>query len=84
MTGTSNRPRWVRILLRSVGLASLAGVAATGVLIARDQRRRSALTPQEVRDRLRARYAEVAASDAVAAGPENAEAAATRSGRDRS
>ena len=41
-------------------MAGFAGIAATGVLIARDERRRLAYTPQEVRERLRARHAEVA------------------------
>lgn len=38
-----------------LGLAGLAGVAATGAIIARDQRQRAQLTPEEVRDRLRER-----------------------------
>jgi hypothetical protein len=46
--------RWLKML----GLAAFAGVAATGVVIIRDQRRRSAHTPAEVRDRLHARLAE--------------------------
>jgi hypothetical protein len=46
--------RWLKML----GLAAFAGVAATGVVIIRDQRRRSACTPAEVRDRLHARLAE--------------------------
>jgi len=46
--------RWLKVL----GLAAFAGVAATGVVIARDQRRRNAYTPDEVRDRLHARIAE--------------------------
>jgi hypothetical protein len=46
--------RWLKML----GLAAFAGVAATGVVIIRDQRRRSAYTPDEVRDRLHARLAE--------------------------
>ena len=46
--------RWWKVL----GLAAFAGVAATGVVIARDQRRRRAYTPQEIRDRLHARLAE--------------------------
>ena len=46
--------RWLKV----VGLAAFAGVAATGVVIIRDQRRRSAYTPEEVRDRLHARLAE--------------------------
>ena len=32
-----------------VGLAAFAGVAAGGVLIAKDERRRAAYTPDEVR-----------------------------------
>lgn len=40
-----------------LGLAGLAGVAATGAVVARDQRRRAALTPEEVRARLRDRLA---------------------------
>jgi len=46
--------RWLKVL----GLAAFAGVAATGVVIARDQRRRNAYTPDEVRDRLHARLAD--------------------------
>ncbi|MFW5417829.1 hypothetical protein J0910_14555 [Nocardiopsis sp. CNT-189] len=43
---------------KAIGLAGLAGVAATGVLIARAERRRRAYTPDEVRDRLRSRFTE--------------------------
>jgi hypothetical protein len=46
--------RWQKIL----GLAAFAGIAATGVVIARDQRRRRAYTPEEIRARLHARLAE--------------------------
>ena len=46
-------------LWKIVGLAGLAGVAATGVVIARDERRRAQLTPQQVRDRLQQRLAEI-------------------------
>ena len=42
-------------LWKVLGLAGLAGVAATGVIIARDQRQRAQLTPEQVRDRLRER-----------------------------
>ncbi len=45
--------RWLKVL----GLAAFAGVAATGVVIIRDERRRRAYTPAEVRDRLHARLA---------------------------
>ncbi len=41
-----------------LGLAAFAGVAATGVVIIRDERRRRAYTPAEVRERLHARLAE--------------------------
>ena len=41
-----------------MGLAGLAGVAATGVVVARAERRRRAYTPDEVRDRLHRRLAE--------------------------
>lgn len=47
-------------LLKWLGIAGLAGVAATGVIVARDQRQRTALTPDEVRDRLHARLDESA------------------------
>ena len=42
-------------LWKVLGVAGLAGVAATGAIIARDERRRSQLTPDEVRDRLHER-----------------------------
>ena len=45
-------------LWKWLGLAGLAGVAATGVVVARDQRQRTALTPDQVRDRLHERLAE--------------------------
>ena len=43
-------------LWKLLGLAGLAGVAATGVIIARDQRQRAQLTPEQVRDRLHERF----------------------------
>ncbi|MDR8413652.1 hypothetical protein MTP10_33565 [Nonomuraea sp. 3-1Str] len=43
--------RWWKIL----GLAGVAGVAATGVAITRAERRRRAYTPEEIRRRLRER-----------------------------
>lgn len=46
--------RWWKV----AGLAGLAGVAASGVVVARAQRQRNAYTPDEVRERLRARAAE--------------------------
>jgi hypothetical protein len=46
--------RWWKV----AGLAGLAGVAATGVVIARSERRRRAYTPDEIRSRLHERVAE--------------------------
>jgi len=51
--------RWWKV----AGLAGLAGVAATGVVLARAERRRRAYTPDEIRDRLHARVAEAAEID---------------------
>jgi hypothetical protein len=48
--------RWWKIL----GLAGFVGVAATGVAIARAERRRRAYTPEEIRARLREKHAEAA------------------------
>lgn len=42
-------------LWKWLGLAGLAGVAATGAVIARDQRQRAQLTPGDVRTRLHER-----------------------------
>ncbi|MEV0429151.1 hypothetical protein [Micromonospora sp. NPDC050495] len=50
--------RWWKVL----GLAGLAGVAATGVVVARAERRRRAYTPEEIRERLRERHAKAAGS----------------------
>ena len=47
-------------LWKLLGLAGVAGVAATGVIIARDQRRRSDLPPEDVGARLHQRAAEAA------------------------
>ncbi len=43
---------------KALGLAGLAGVAATGVIIARDRRQRAELTPEQIRDRLHERLRE--------------------------
>jgi hypothetical protein len=58
--------RWYKAL----GLAAFAGVAATGAVIIRDQRRRRAYTPDEVRDRLHARLAGTPADRQAAPGPD--------------
>jgi hypothetical protein len=39
-----------------VGLAGLAGVAAAGAIIAREQRQRTQLEPEEIRARLHERF----------------------------
>jgi len=44
-------------LWKVLGLAGLAGVAASGAIIARDQRQRAQLSPEQVRDRLHDRLA---------------------------
>jgi hypothetical protein len=49
----SSRQWW-----KIVGLAGVAGVVASGAVVARSQRRRAAYTPDEVRARLQQRYAE--------------------------
>ncbi|MCK9894112.1 hypothetical protein [Frankia sp. AgB32] len=67
------RARWGKLR----GVAGLAGVAATGVLVARDQRQRGAYSPEEVRARRRERHAAAAElpspppaeADPVTAGP---------------
>ena len=43
--------RWWKVL----GLASVVGVVATGVVVARAERRRRAYTPEEIRSRLHER-----------------------------
>ncbi|MFJ1767245.1 hypothetical protein ACIOD2_43415 [Amycolatopsis sp. NPDC088138] len=40
---------------KTVGLAGLVGVAATGVVVVRQERRRRAYTPDEIREKLHAR-----------------------------
>ncbi|MEZ0365227.1 hypothetical protein ACAG26_16220 [Mycobacterium sp. pUA109] len=55
----------MRSIWKWIGLAGVVGVAAGGVLVARDQRRRHAYTADEIRARLHQRLAE---SDAVGDG----------------
>ncbi|MFI7599511.1 hypothetical protein [Actinoplanes sp. NPDC049681] len=55
--------RWWKV----AGLAGLAGVAATGAVLARQERRRRAYTPDEIRERLHARVAEAEQSPATTA-----------------
>ncbi|MFC5288257.1 hypothetical protein ACFPM7_14450 [Actinokineospora guangxiensis] len=48
----------MRKVWKFLGLAGVLGVAAGGVAVARAERERAAYTPDEVRDRLRARVTE--------------------------
>jgi len=50
--------RWWKI----AGLAAFVGVAATGVVIVRAERRRRAYTPEQIRARLHTRLAEASLS----------------------
>jgi hypothetical protein len=52
------RMRW-----KLLGLAGAAGVAATGVVLARRRRATAEVTPDELRDRLHRRLAQVGAAD---------------------
>jgi hypothetical protein len=56
-------------LWKAAGLAAFAGVAATGVVIARAERRRRAYTPDEIRDQLHARLTGAPADPPDAAAP---------------
>jgi hypothetical protein len=50
--------RWWKVL----GVAGVVGVAATGVVITRSERRRRAYTPEQIRERLHARHADAQTS----------------------
>jgi hypothetical protein len=66
-----------------LGLAGIAGVAATGVVIARRRAQRD-YDPQELRERLHRRLAEVpAASDATSSTTHDAPSAADPPGHGR-
>ena len=51
-------------LWKVLGLAGLAGVAAAGVIIAREQRQRTQLAPEEIRARLHERLEQAPTSPA--------------------
>jgi hypothetical protein len=51
--------RWWKVL----GVAGVAGVAATGVIIARNERQRRTYTAEEIRDRLHDRLADQTRAD---------------------
>ncbi|ORA37051.1 hypothetical protein BST13_10215 [Mycobacterium aquaticum] len=48
----------MKSLWKWIGLAGVAGVVAGGVLVARDQRKRNAYTPDDIRARLHQRLAD--------------------------
>lgn len=52
----------MRSVWKWIGLAGVAGVVAGGVLVARDQRKRRAYTPDEIRSRLHQKLAEYEAN----------------------
>jgi hypothetical protein len=52
----------MRIPWKALGLAGVAGVAATGVVVARRRREHRDYEPEELRERLHARLAEIDAS----------------------
>ena len=58
---------------KKLGLAGLATVAATGVLIVRAERRRRAYTPEEVREQLRSRVAHGSETATGTASPDGTE-----------
>ena len=52
------RMRW-----KLLGLAGVAGVAATGVVVARKRREHQEMDPDELRDRLHRRLSEISPED---------------------
>ncbi|MFV2087170.1 hypothetical protein [Micromonospora sp. LOL_021] len=52
--------RWWKVM----GLAAFVGVAATGAVVVRAERRRRAYTAEQIRDRLRQRLVEASPADA--------------------
>ncbi len=57
-------------LWKVLGVAGLAGVAAAGVIIVREQRQRTQLAPEEIRARLHERLAEAGPAETLAPVPE--------------
>jgi Flp pilus assembly protein TadB len=58
------RIKWWKVL----GLAGVVGVAATGVVVARAERRRRAYTPEEIRTRLHERHTAAIAQSGTSRG----------------
>jgi hypothetical protein len=60
----------VRVPWKLIGVAGLAGVAATGVVVARRRRSHQELDPDELRRRLHSRLADVRAADEATDAPD--------------
>jgi hypothetical protein len=65
------KARW-----KLLGLAGVAGVAATGAVVARKTRIQSDYEPDEIRDKLRARVAEAHGGNGTASAQEDTAPAA--------
>jgi hypothetical protein len=73
----------MRVRWKLVGLAGLAGVAGTGVVLARRRRAQRQYEPDELRERLHRRLAEVSAPESTAPAPAAAKAEPSRGRRRR-
>jgi hypothetical protein len=60
----------MRVPWKVLGLAGVAGVAATGVVVARKRRAHTEYDPDELRDRLHSRLADAAVDEEVSADAE--------------
>ncbi len=67
-------------LWKVLGLAGLAGVTATGVIIARDRRNRVQLEPEDIRARLHERFAQLGPGPDEGGGRQVAHGAASHAG----
>ncbi|MFI8569489.1 hypothetical protein ACIGGF_23310 [Rhodococcus sp. NPDC078407] len=54
---------------KALGLAGMAGVAATGALVVRSERKRRAYAPNEVREQLHQRFAALSSEPEPVAAP---------------
>ena len=63
---------------KALGIAGIAGVAAAGVIIAREQRQRTQLAPEEIRARLHERLEQAPEAPARDAVPDALVSPATR------
>jgi hypothetical protein len=73
----------MRMHWKLVGLAGLAGVAATGVVLARKRRAQHHYQPEELRERLHRRLAEVSAPESSVPASSAARAEPSRGRRRR-